>query len=232
MRTGTMSVLEFASRSRSGSSTLARVGLAVAIAYVPVTGAFAQEREAQRQAENQRRPTGRLIVPITGTLGTASSTAPTPAVDAEIVPGVTGSFEIQRFARTTDGGVAAVGTLTLSLTDPTSDETRTVITKGAMPLDREGNTGTPAEPPRPGGVSPQASAPAIAQGCESMSLLLAGVALDLPGHAIQLDDVHVDLVQRAVERQGTALCDIAGLMDGARPAELVQALNALLDTMG
>jgi hypothetical protein len=239
MHTGTTSVFEFASRTRSGSAMFARVGLAAAIACAPVTGAFAQETQApsrnnqqQRQAEGQHRSTGRLIVPITGTLGTAAPETPAAAVEADVAPAVTGSFAIQRFAQTTDGGVAAVGTLTLSFTDPASNEARTVITQGAMPLDRGGDTGTPDEQPQPAGVRPQASSPAIAQGCEMVSLLLGGVDLDLPGRAIQLDPVNVDLVQSVGERQGTSLCDVAGLMDGARPAQLVKTLNTILETMG
>jgi hypothetical protein len=201
-------------------------------------GAFAQQAQApsrnnqqQSQAEGQRRPTGRLIVPVTGTLGTAAPAKPTGAVEAAITPAVTGSFAIQRFARTTEGGVAAVGTLTLSFTDSASNKARTVITQGAMRLDRGDDTGTPAKQ-QPGGVSPQASPPATAQGCETTSLLLGGVALDLPGLAIKLDDANVDLVPSAGEQQGTPLCDVAGLMTGAPPAELVKALNTLLDTMG
>jgi hypothetical protein len=169
-------------------------------------------------------------VPVTGTLGTASSSTPTAALEADIAPAVTGSFAIQRFARTTDGGVAAVGTLTLSFTDPASNKLRTVITQGAMPLGRGG--GTPDEKPQPAGVKPQAPSPAIAQGCETTSLLLGGVDLDLPGRAIKLDDANVDLVPSASEQQGTPLCGVAGLMDGTRPAELVKALNSFLDTMG
>ena len=239
MHNRTTSVLEFASPRRSRSAIVARVGLAVTIACVPVTGAFAQQTQApsrnnqqQSQAEGQRRPTGRLIVPVTGTLGTAAPAKPTAAVEADITPTVTGSFAIQRFARTTEGGVAAVGTLTLSFTDSASNKARTVITQGAMRLDRADDTGTPAKQPQPGGVSPQASPSATAQGCETTSLLLGGVALDLPGLAIKLDDANVDLVPSAGERQGTPQCDVAGLMTGATPAELVKALNTLLDTMG
>jgi hypothetical protein len=237
MRTGTTSVFKFASHSQSRSAIVARVGLAIAIASVPVTGAFAQETQApstnnQQKVEGQRRPTGRLIVPIAGTLGTASPATPTAAVEADIAPAVTGSFAIQRFARTTDGGVAAVGTLTLSFTDPASNKARTVITQGTMPLDTGGDTGTPGEQPQPAGARSQASSPAIAQGCETTSLMLGGVDLDLLGRAIKLDDANVDLVPSASERQGTPLCDVSGLMDGARPAELVKALNSLLDMMG
>jgi hypothetical protein len=92
-----------------------------------------------------------------------------------------------------------------------------------MPLDRGGATA---------GVRPQVSSPAIAQGCETTSLVLGGVDLDLAGRAIKLADATVDLVPSASERQGTPLCDVGVLMDRALPAELVKALNSLLDTMG
>jgi hypothetical protein len=251
MRTGSTSVREFAFRSRSGgSATFVRVGLAVAIASAPVTGALAQGTQAplrnnqqQRQTEGQPQPTpARLIVPITGTLATAetaTSAAPTalereaaPAVamptalEGDVAPAVTGSFAIQRFARTTAGGVAAVGVLTLSITDSASSGGRTIITRGVLPLARGGDTPTLEE-------QAPASPPTLAQGCETLSLVLGRVNLDLPGRAIQLDEVHVDLVQGPGDRLGTVMCEVAGLLGGtAPPAELVKALNTLLDMIG
>jgi hypothetical protein len=77
----------------------------------------------------------------------------------------------------------------------------------------------------------QASPPTL--GCETLSLMLGRVNLDLPGRAIQLDEVHVDLVQGPGDRQGSVMCEVAGLVGGtAPPAELVKALNTLLDMMG
>ena len=79
----------------------------------------------------------------------------------------------------------------------------------------------------------RATPPTLAQGCETLSLVLGRVSLDLPGRAVQLDDVNVDLVQGADDRLGTGMCEVAGLIDrAAPPAELVKALNTLLDMMG
>ena len=246
MHIGTTSVLEFPSRTGSGRcATFVRVGLAAAIACAPVTGALAQGTQTprnsqQRQTEAQRQPTpGRLIVPITGTLGTSATPSPTaPTGDAASKPALTGSFAIQSFAQTTEGAVAAVGTLTLSFTDPTSNAARTIVTQIAMPLAKSGDTATPGDAagkPQTIGATPQASAPAVTQACETLSLVLGGLDLDLLGLAIQLDAANVDFIvaQGAGGRLGTLLCDVSGLIDGAAPpAELVKAMNTLLDTIG
>lgn len=238
MHIGSTSVLAFTSRTRSGGcATFVRVGLAAAIACAPVTSALAQGTQApqnnqQRQTEGQRQPKpGRLIVPVTGTLGTAV----TPTA---VTPTVTGSFSIQRFARTTEEAVAAVGTLTLSFTDPTSNAARTIITQVAMPLAKSGNTATPGDTSgQPQAISPtlQASPPASTQACEAPSLVLGPLDLNLLGLAVQLDKMNVDfaVVQGAGERLGTLLCQVSSLMDGAAPpADLVRLLNTLLDTIG
>jgi hypothetical protein len=237
MHTGSTSVLDCGSCTRFGaSSTFVRVGLAIAIACTPVTGALAQGRQSQSrsnnqqsQAEGQRQPTsGRLIVPITGTVGTAAMNTPArpTAQEGDAAPTVQGSFSIQRFARTTDGGVAAVGTLTLSSSDATTDAARTIIAPGTMPLASGGNTVSP-------GDERQGAPSAIAQGCETLSVVLGEVDLELPGRVIQLDEVNVEFVQGVGERHATLLCEIAGLIGGAgRPTELVDMLNTLLDTLG
>ena len=248
MHTGNTSVPEFAFRTRSGAGdTVVRVVLAAAIACAPVTAALAQGTQALRtnqqgQANGQRQPTpGRLTVPISGTLGTAATpttpTQTTPEGVAEATSTITGSFSIQRFARTSDDGVAAVGTLVLSFTDPASNAARTIVTQVAMPVAKSGS-GTPgdvANPPPPSiGATLQASTP-TAQACEALSLALEPPSLDLPGLPVQLDRVNVDLtaVQGTGERMRNLLCDVTGLLGGAaRPAELVNGLNTLLDMLG
>jgi len=251
MHTGSTSVLEFASRIRAcGCATFVRVGLAAAIAGAPAAGALAQGTQAprnnqQRQTEGQRQPTpGRLVIPITGRLAAAATpTTPTPTptapeAEAASTPTVTGSFSIQRFARTTEGAVAAVGTLTLSFPDPTSTAARTIITQAVMPLATSGDTAAPGDPetqPQPIGATPQASLPATPQGCDTLSLVLGSIELELLGLAVQLDEVNVDfaVMNGASTQLGNLLCDVTGLIDGAAPpAELVQTLNRLLDTIG
>jgi hypothetical protein len=234
MHTGTTSVLEFTSRTRSGGcATCVSIGLAAAIACAPVTVALAQGTPAARnnqqgQTEAQRQPTpGRLIVPIAGTLGSAQAPAPSASSTQEPVAAaagpVTGSFAIQRFARTTEDAVAAVGTLTLSFTDPASNQERTIITQVAMPLAMSPNT-----------ASPGATA-ATAQACGTLSLALGPLDLNLLGHAFQLERANVDLtvVQGAGDRLGSLLCDVTGQIDGgSRSADVIKTLNTLLDTIG
>ena len=248
MHTGTTSVPEFASRTRSGAGdTVVRVALAAAIACAPVTAALAQGTQAQRnnqqgQTNGQRQPTpGRLTVPISGTLGTAATPATpaqtTPEGVAEAASTITGSFSIQRFARTTDDSVAAVGTLVLSLTDPASNAARTIITQVAMPVAKSdaATPGGAAGQPQPTvGATLQAATP-TAEACETLTLVLEPPDLDLPGLAVQLDQANVDLtaVQGTGERMRNLLCEVTGLLGGAAgPAELVNRLNTLLDLLG
>jgi hypothetical protein len=241
MHTGSTSVLKFASRIQAcGCATVVRVGVVAAIAGAPAADALAQGTQAppnnqQRQTEGLRKPTpGRLIIPITGRLGAVAT--PTAAEgEADSTPSVTGSFSIQRFARTTEGAVAAVGTLTLSFTDPTSNAGRTIVTEVAMPLAKAA-PGDRDNQPQPIGATPQASLSITPQACETLSLVLGSIELDLLGQAVQLDQVNVDFaatMKGASAQLGTLLCDVTDLMErAAPPAELVQTLNRLLDTIG
>jgi hypothetical protein len=228
MHTGSTSVLAFTSRTGSGRcAMIVRVGLAAAVACAPVTVALAQGTQAPRnnqqsQTESQRQPKpGRLVVPVTASLGTAATPTTPTAEDAASTPTptVTGSFSIQRFARTTEEAVAAVGTLTLSLEDPTSNAPRTIVTQIAMPLARSGDT----------------TAPATSGACETLSLVLGPLDLNLLAVAVHLEQVNVELtaVQGAGERLGNLLCNATRLIDrAAAPAELVKTLNTVLDTIG
>jgi hypothetical protein len=234
MHTGSTSVLEFASRTRAGGSApWVRVGLAAVIAFAPVTGALAQGTRAQapqnnqqRQTEGQRLPTpGRLVVPVTGTVGIPPTA---PEGEAAAAPALTGSFAIQRFARTTEDSVAAVGTLTLNLTDPATNAARTIVTQVAMPLAKSGDPGIPdgtAAQPQPAGAT----------ACGTLSMVLGPLELTLLGLPFQLNEVTVDfaVVAGTGDRVGNLLCEVTSLVDGAaRPAELVKTLNTLLDTIG
>lgn len=247
MHIGNTSVHAFAFRTRfGGSAIVVRVGLAVAIASAPVTGALAQGMQAssrnsiqQRPTAAQGRPSPRLVVPVTGTLGTGSAVpnpaaledaatttavATPPLLEQAAVPTVTGSFSIQRFAPTTGGGVAAVGTLTLSVVEQVSAAARTIITPATMPVTAGSNAGTPDGQTQ--------APPALAQACETLRLVLGRVDVDLPGLPVQLDEVNVDVVQGVDQRVGAAVCQAGGLIDqAATPADVARALNTLLVTI-
>jgi hypothetical protein len=237
MQPGTTSVLTFSSRARRPmrASALVRVGLAAAIAGAPVSAALAQTPSQTgvnqpRQIEGQRQPTpGRLLVPVTGTLGTPATSEPqAPGAAVTQAPAVTGLFSIQRFARTTENAVAAVGTLTVSFTDPETSAARTIVTQIAMPLQRSTGVRPPGDTPQPGATA------GVTQACESLSLVLGPLDVTLLGNAVHLDAVTVDLtvVPGTGQRLATLICDVAGQLGAATPpADLLKTLNALLDTV-
>jgi hypothetical protein len=241
--------------------TFVRVGLAAAITCAPATAALAQSAQGaqsrqgtgsspqgqqqtgntpQGQTEGQRRPApGRLVVPVTGTLQTAATpgapatppAAGTPSGAESAVsaaPTVDGTFAIQRFARTTEDAVAAVGTLTLTLVDPETAASRTVVTQVAMPLATSGETA-----PAPAPASTRQAV--TVRACETLTLALGPVALELPGAAVELAGANVDLtvVPGTGDRLGGVLCEVADLLDrSAPPAQLAATLNRLLDVLG
>jgi hypothetical protein len=149
-----------------------------------------------------------------------------------VAPDVLGSFSIQRFANTTDGGVAAVGTLTVNLVDPASARARTIVTQVAMPVTRAGDAPTTSSP----GIGSQpVSSSASAQACETLSLTLEPIQLDLLDMAIQLDQIDVDftVVPGTSARLGVLLCGVTGVMEsGVNPTQRKNILNSLLDTIG
>jgi hypothetical protein len=79
-------------------------------------------------------------------------------------------------------------------------------------------------------------ASASTQPCETLRLLLGPLALDLLGIAVQLDQVNVDFTVvpgTNGQRLGALLCRVTGVMDNRDgPAERVNMLNALLNTVG
>jgi hypothetical protein len=241
MHTESTSVLAFAPRSRSWqhrrAATCVRVGLAVAIACAPVTVALAQSPQnakspqtssttQTRQNAGQRQAApGRLVVPVSATLAGAE----TPSVEAG-TSAVTGTFAIQRFARTTDDAVAAVGTLTLTVTDASTTSTRAIITQAAMPVARSTGIATPAP-----AVTASPSTGPTTTACETVRLVLDAIEIAPMGVAVEIARVNVDVtaLPGVGERLPTLLCEVANQISGTTaPAELVTTLNGLLDMLG
>jgi hypothetical protein len=230
MPTGNLSVVQFASRRQPRAGVkIFRASLAAAIAFAPVTVALAQSSQPAsqpRQTEGQRQATpGRLTVPITGMVGLAPSSSVAPGVQAVVAapPQLTGSFTIQRFARTTENAVAAVGTLTASFVDPGSNATRTFVTQIAMAIMKAGAT------------SAELPVAAAIQSCESLGVVLSAIDIRLLSLPVHLDTAMIDLtvVPGTGERFGTLLCTAGAQFDDlSKPAELVDTLNALLDLIG
>jgi hypothetical protein len=184
---------------------------------------------------------GRLIVPVTGTLTTPGTQTTSTATAASSLAQATGSFSIQRFAQTTAGEVAAFGILTLNLTDPTSGAPRMVVTDAAMRVVQSNNpsnslaqnstrstTGTSAVMLS---TDSRAAQTASAQGCETLSLALAPVQIDVLGMAVRLDQVNVDVISRTTGQLRTLLCGTT-TNRGVGAADRMNMLNSLLDTIG
>jgi hypothetical protein len=189
-----------------------------------------------------------LTIPVKGTIGrTTTPTTPgsstpdesTPSSNeaAAASPEATGTFSIQRFARTTEDAVAAVGTLTLSFEEGDGGA-RTIVTQIAMPLERAGDTTTPGdegESPVGNGTRPERTGAQAAEPCQTVSFVLGPVSFQVVGLSVQLEEVNLDLttVQGVSEQVGTLLCNVSGSAQGAaRSNEVITTLNKLLDLIG
>ena len=173
-------------------------------------------------------------MPVTGTVGTTAAEAGQESAAATVA----GSFAIQRFARTTEDAIAAVGTLSLTFTDQETNTARTVVTQAAMPLARSTDVATPPGSSEPSATSaagtPSTTAPTT-RACETLRLVLGSIGIAPLGVAVQIDRVNVDVtaLPGVGERLSALLCDVTSQLAGtARPAELVTTLNALLDMIG
>ena len=225
--------LSMRSQRRRRLAACVNVGLALAVACAPATAALAQGRPTtsttqQRQTAGQRQATpGRLTVPVTGTFGSIDAPAADAAANA-----VTGTFAIQRFARTAENAVAAVGTLTLTSTDPSTSATRTIITQAAMPLARSTDPpalASTADRPATSALSPTTMA------CETLRLVLDSIVIAPLGVSLQIERVNADVTATpgVGDRLPALLCEVASQLEGpTAPADVVNTLNTLLDMLG
>ena len=223
------------------------------------TGVHAQRSDAQRSTTQQQTndlrlaTPGRLVVPVTGTVTTAQQTSATSTTAtsttststtsiASSTSQVFGSFSIRRFAQTTTGDVAAVGMLTLNLTDPTSGLPRTIVTESAIRLaqagDASNSVATNSTRQTLGTTSlmlstdSRATQTTAVQGCETLSLGLRPVQVDLGGMTIRLDQANVDFVSRSTGQLRSLLCGTTNVTGAGTAAERMNRLNALLDVVG
>jgi len=181
---------------------IAAVALAVTLAVLPVTTSVAHAQPARNSG---------VSVPVTGT-GTASDGT---------MQTLTGTFTIQRFAKS-QKQIVAVGTLVGTLTSAVPGSVpRTVVTQVAMPLVNDA-------------AAAGAGVMALAS-CDILHLVLGPLDLNLLGLVIHLDQVVLDITAEtgAGNLLGNLLCAITGLLDGGGPlGSIVALLNSLLDVLG
>jgi hypothetical protein len=218
--------------------------LTTPVTTTPPTELTSPPQQPPTTPSQQSPATPSQQLPTTPQQPSTTATPTTPGSNGDATAPITGSFAIRRFAQTTAGEVAAVGVLTLSLTDPASGAGRTIVTEAAMPIARsvdEANSPAPSPAAMPSNVTSsatlsadsRATSDASAQGCETLNLALAPVQIDLLGMAVQLDQVNVDFIARTTGRLRTMLCGATSGMDrGVAATERMNMLNTLLDAVG
>lgn len=132
-----------------------------------------------------------------------------------------GTFTIQKFAETGDGGIAAIGVLTGVVRSGTTT-VGSIVKNIAMPV-----------------VLPNAAGRAVSiqqvATCSILHLDLGPLTLNLLGLQIDLSQVVLDItaIPGAGNLLGNLLCAIAGLLDGSgQLSQIVAALNQLLTALG
>jgi len=142
--------------------------------------------------------TGSVTVPVTGTASNGST--------------FSGAYTITKFVSTSTRGLNAIGTLTGTLTDPTT---------GAV---------TP--------VTSQAVTVPVAQAvgsCQILHLTLGPLDLNLLGLQVHLNQVVLDItaVPGAGNLLGNLLCAVANLLNGSNPlGSIANLLNQILGILG
>jgi len=139
-----------------------------------------------------------LSVPVTGTTDDGGTFA--------------GTFDVTRFSKK-HGAIAAVGTLTGTLTDATGG-TQDVSDRVTLPVTDLAGT------------------------CEILDLTLGPLDLDLLGLVVHLDTVHLNITAEPGPGNllGNLLCAVAGLLDGGIGVggalnQIVHLLNQILGAL-
>ena len=183
----------------------ASVALAAMLALLPVTASVAQAQGVVNRG---------FSVPITGTATAADGTVQT----------LTGTFNIQRFARS-QGRIYAVGTVVGALASATpGTAARNFVTQVSMPLVM----------PADSNAAPSDGERCLAT-CDILNLVLGPLDLNLLGLEVHLNQVVLDIVgvTGAGNLLGNLLCAITGLLDGGGPlGQIVSLLNSLLALLG
>jgi hypothetical protein len=193
---------------KSSHRIIASVALAAMLAVFPVTSSVAQAQGVVNRG---------FSVPISGTATAADGT----------VQAITGTFTIQRFARS-QRQIFAVGTVVGSIASATpGTAARTFVTQVSLPLVM------PSDNPAATVADPNAVTTLAT--CDILNLVLGPLDLNLLGLEIHLNQVVLDIVAvtGAGNLLGNLLCAITGLLDGPGAlAQIVSLLNSVLALLG
>jgi hypothetical protein len=146
-----------------------------------------------------------------------------------------GTVTINRFARTSDGGIVAVGIASGSITTLSGQVVRTGLETVVLPVSRGLRTANFAPPPsaEPRLVrvsSTQATSGrfilAQAASCQILNLDIGGIAVNLLGFMVNLSPITLDISGDSAGPLGALACEIVALLGTV--ADVVGLLNDLL----
>lgn len=169
---------------------------------------------------------GALTLPLAGTVAD---------VDGIGAGKFSGTVTINRFARTTDGGIVAVGIASGSVTTLGGQVVRTGAGTVVLPVSRGMRTASFTPPPssEPGLVRVSATNSGgggfirtQAASCQILNLDLGGNAVNLLGFIVNLSPITLDISGDSAGPLGALVCEIVALLGTA--ANVVGLLNDLL----
>jgi hypothetical protein len=189
---------------QSSHRIFASVALAAMLAVLPLTSSVAQAQGVVNRG---------FSVPISGTATAADGT----------VQAITGTFTIQRFAKS-QRQIYAVGTVVGSVASATpGTAARTFVTQVSLPLVMPSDNATASA-----AVPNAASALAT---CDILNLHTGTGSISTPGARVHLNQVILDIVGAtgAGNLLGNLLCAVTGLLDGGGGplGQIVTLLNSI-----
>ncbi|HEU4646385.1 MAG TPA: hypothetical protein VFS80_12565 [Burkholderiales bacterium] len=188
------------------------VGLLLALSLVvPFQNAMAKKPPAP----------GALTLPLAGTVVGAGT--------------FSGTVTINRFARTGDGGIVAVGVARGTVTDAVGQVMQTGLQTVVLPVNRGVRTAGFATPPAaeprlmPASFTKATSGRLVlaqAASCQILNLDIGGNAINLLGFVVNLSPITLDISDDSAGPLGALVCEIVALLGTA--ADVVGLLNDLL----
>jgi hypothetical protein len=188
------------------------VGLLLALSLVvPLQNAMARKPPAP----------GALTLPLAGTVEGAGM--------------FSGTLTINRFARTGEGGIVAVGVARGTVTDAAGQVMQTGLQTVVLPVNRGVRTAGFATPPSaeprlmPANFTKATSGRFVlaqAASCQILNLDIGGNAINLLGFMVNLSPITLDISGDSAGPLGPLVCEIVALLGTA--ADVVGLLNDLL----
>jgi len=189
---------------------------------VPFEYATAKDSDDHRR---KARTPGALTLPLAGTVVDAAGLA---------TGNFSGTVTINRFARSSDGGIVAVGIARGSVTVG-GQVVRTGLETVVLPVTRGMRTASFATPPSaepklvPATFTPATSGRFVlaqAGSCQILNLDIGGTAVNLLGFIVNLSPITLDIAGDSAGPLGALVCEIVALLGTA--ANVVGLLNDLL----